>query len=202
MVSLGPADALRQAAAEHFAAGNQAPGYRLLRAAYTLEALARLQGPARPAELTGACRELVGRLRQISPLPPAAVSLCLPAGPLAVPLPAEFLWAALLHLTRGALLAGTPGLALSIRPQGRGAAVLLRWQPDAHGPEGRLPRGASFLRLAARAGGGRAFFGLGAACCAGLWLPCTQTPGRCPDLPGGLYGLAAALLYPCCILDV
>ena len=203
MVHDEPAAALRQAAAERFAAGHRGAGYRLLRAACTLEALARLRGPACPTALAPACAELVEQLRQVIPLPPAAVSLCLPAQPLAVPLPTECLWAALLHLTRGVLLAGTGGLALSVRPQGRGAALFLRWQPLArNAPAGPLPRGAAFWQLTARAGGGRAFFGLGAACCAGLWLPLAQAPGRCPALPGGPYGTAAALLYPCCILDV
>ena len=194
-----PAAALRQAAAEQFAAGRRGPGYRLLRAACTLEALTRLHAPVCPTALAPACVELAEQLRQVSPLPPAAVSLSLPAEPLAVPLPAECLWAALLHLTRGVLLAGTDSLALSVRPQGRGAALFLRWRPLY---KNRLPRGASFWQLAARAGCGRAFFGLGAACCAGLWLPCVQAPGRCPALPCGPYGTAAALLYPCCILDV
>ena len=177
-----PAAALRQAAAEQFAAGRRRAGYRLL-----------------PTALAPACMELAEQLRQVSPLPPAAVSLSLPAEPLAVPLPTECLWTALLHLTRGVLLAGTDSLALSVRPQGRGAALFLRWRPLY---KNRLPRGASFWQLAARAGCGRAFFGLGAACCAGLWLPCVQAPGCCPALPCGPYGTAAALLYPCCILDV
>lgn len=198
-----PAAALRQAAAEQFAAGRRGPGYRLLRAACTLEALARLHAPVCPTALAPACLAFVEQLRQVSPLPPAAVSLCLPAGPLAVPLPAECLWAALLHLIRGVLLAGTGGLALSVRPQGRGAALFLRWQPlHKNAPADPLPRGAAFWQLTARAGDGRAFFGLGAANCAGLWLPCAQAPGRCPALPGGPYGMATALLYPCCILDV
>ena len=194
-----PAAALRQAAAEQFAAGRRRAGYRLLRAACTLEALARLHAPVCPTALAPACVELAEQLRQVSPLPPSAVSLSLPAEPLAVPLPAECLWAALLHLTRGGLLAGTDSLAFSVRPQGRGAALFLRWRPLY---KNRLPRGASFWQLAARAGCGRAFFGLGAACCAGLWLPCVQAPGCCPALPCGPYGTAAALLYPCCILDV
>ncbi len=194
-----PAAALRQAAAEQFAAGRRRAGYRLLRAACTLEALARLHAPVCPTALAPACVELAEQLRQVSPLPPAAVSLSLPAEPLAVPLPAECLWAALLHLTRGVLLAGTDSLAFSVRPQSRGAALFLRWRPLY---KNRLPRGASFWQLAARAGCGRAFFGLGAANCAGLWLPCAQAPGRCPALPGGPYGMATALLYPCCILDV
>ena len=194
-----PAAALRQAAAEQFAAGRRRAGYRLLRAACTLEALARLHAPVCPTALAPACVELAEQLRQVSPLPPAAVSLSLPAEPLAVPLPAECLWAALLHLTRGVLLAGTDSLALSVRPQGRGAALFLRWRPLCNN---RLRRGASFWQLAARAGCGRAFFGLGAACCAGLWLPCVQAPGRCLALPCAPYGTAAALLYHCCILDV
>ena len=194
-----PAAALRQAAAEQFAAGRRRAGYRLLRAACTLEALARLHAPVCPTALAPACVELAEQLRQVSPLPSAAVSLSLPAEPLSVPLPAECLWAALLHLTRGVLMAGTDSLALSVRPQGRGAALFLRWRPLY---KNRLPRGASFWQLAARACGGRAFFGLGAACCAGLWLPCVQAPGRCLALPCGPYGTAAALLYPCCILDV
>lgn len=46
-----PAAALRQAAAEQFAAGRRRAGYRLLRAACTLEALARLHAPSAPPRL-------------------------------------------------------------------------------------------------------------------------------------------------------